>query len=148
MSQPPSNSRRIHVVGAALLRRGKVMAARRAPHVGAAGRWEFPGGKIEAGESPREALCRELREELRLDLRADEIGEHLGRGSFRGSRLVIVLDVYAVAAEAAGVVEAGWIPALTDHDRIRWLDAETLFDVDWAEADRPVLPRLRQLLSI
>lgn len=132
--------RDVHVVGAALLRGGRVLAARRAPHVSAAGKWEFPGGKVEEGESPRDALRRELREELGVDLL---VGDLLGRGIDDHRRLRILLDVYVVPwPERDGTAVA----ALVDHDEIRWLGAEELGTVDWAQADRPVLPKLRQML--
>ncbi|WP_338127029.1 (deoxy)nucleoside triphosphate pyrophosphohydrolase, partial [Corynebacterium hadale] len=62
-------SRAIRVVGAVLLIDAHVFAARRNPAKSQGGLWEFPGGKIEDGESPEEALARELREELRIDAR-------------------------------------------------------------------------------
>ena len=135
----PSRKLVVHVVGAALLREGKVLSARRARHVSAPGRWEFPGGKVEPGETPQEALRRELREELGLDL---AIGEFIGRGIDAHRSRDIVLDVYAVP----------WKPyrslgRLVDHDEVRWLGPEDLDDVDWAKADRPVLSELRRVLQ-
>ena len=56
--------RRITVVGAVIVRDGHILAARRGPKMSLAGLWEFPGGKVEPGEDPREALAREIREEL------------------------------------------------------------------------------------
>lgn len=127
------------MVGAALLRRDRVLAARRAPHVSAPGKWEFPGGKVEDGETPEQALRRELREELGLDL---EVGDLIGRGVDDHRRLKIVLDVYSVR----------WPPGrspgrLLDHDELRWLGPDELDSVDWANADRPILPKLRRLLE-
>ena len=68
----------ISVVGAAIIDPPYVLAFRRGPTVAMAGKWEFPGGKLERGESPRDALARELEEELRLSL---PIGERLGIGT-------------------------------------------------------------------
>ncbi|MDA8016817.1 MAG: (deoxy)nucleoside triphosphate pyrophosphohydrolase [Thermoanaerobaculia bacterium] len=127
------------MVGAALLRRGKVLAARRAPHVSAAGKWEFPGGKIEDDETPQQALRRELREELGLDL---AIGELIGRGIDDHRRRRIVLDVYVVPWTGGRS-----LGRLLDHDEVRWLGPQDLDTVDWATADRPILPKLRRILQ-
>ncbi|MFZ2502533.1 MAG: NUDIX domain-containing protein, partial [Nocardioides sp.] len=59
------------VVGAAIIRSGRVLAARRVAPAEAAGRWEFPGGKVEPGESPAEAVCREVAEELGCQVRVE-----------------------------------------------------------------------------
>ncbi len=101
----------------------------------AAGRWEFPGGKVEPGETEAESLVREVEEELGLLIRverwltgAEEIGErHLLR--------------VAVAAIQAGE------PVPTEHDEVRWLAAGELHEVDWLDADRPFLAELSQVLS-
>ena len=58
----------LQVVGAAIVRTGQVLAARRSYPAEAAGRWEFPGGKVDPGELPEAALCRELEEELDAEL--------------------------------------------------------------------------------
>lgn len=121
------------VVGAAVVRRGQVLAARRAAPSSAAGRWEFPGGKAEVGESPETALVRELREELDLRVR------------------VICWLEGAVPAGAAyllrvAVCETSGTPTLREHDELRWLGAEELDTVAWLEPDLPFLPELRERL--
>jgi 8-oxo-dGTP diphosphatase len=123
------------VVGAAIVRDGRVLAARRTAPASAAGRWEFPGGKVEPGETEADSLVREVEEELGLQIRverwlagAEPIGDHY------------LLKV-AVAA-----IEAGE-PAPTEHDAVRWLAAGELGEVDWLEADRPFLAELSHRLS-
>ena len=125
-------SERRAVVGAALLRDGRVLAARRTTPAAAAGRWEFPGGKVEPGESPESALVREVREELGCEV---EVAGWLSGAVPVGERheLTVAL-VRMVAGE----------PAPTEHDRIRWLGPDELGDVDWLEPDRPFLPGLRE----
>ena len=61
-------SKQINVVGAVIVRDGLILCAQRGPGGNLAGMWEFPGGKIEPGESPRDALVREIDEELRCEV--------------------------------------------------------------------------------
>jgi 8-oxo-dGTP diphosphatase len=120
----------VSVVGAALVRDGRVLASRRTepPHL--AGLWEFPGGKVEDGESDAEALVRELREELQVEV---EVGERLGGDLPIGT--AAVLRVYVC------VLLAGE-PALVDHDAHRWLSADELHDVPWIPVDLPLVDQL------
>ena len=119
------------VVGAALLRDGRVLAARRTAPAAAAGRWEFPGGKVEAGESPDRALVREIAEELGVVI---EIRRWLTGG-------VPIGTTHELTVAVAEIV--GGDPTPVEHDRIRWLAASELDDVDWLDPDRPFLPELR-----
>ena len=86
----------LSVVGAALLRGGRCQAARRGPGMPLAGKWEFPGGKLERGEAPEAALARELREELGVEARVEEL---LGRGEVFAEGRHVALDVYAARLE-------------------------------------------------
>ena len=128
--------REVHVVGAAILRSHKCLVARRAHHVSNAGCWEFPGGKVEAPESPQQALKREIAEELELEIR---VGSWLGRGTHLHFAKRIILDVYTAEITRGR-------PQLKDHDQIRWVDAEQVGGLHWAKADIPILPALESLL--
>lgn len=103
------------------------------------GKWEFPGGKVEPGETPEAALRREIQEELALEV---EVGPLLGRGTVEGPEVAIVLDVYG-ARVLRGELE------LREHARARWLHAGELAPLEWAAADIPIVPAveawLRQL---
>ena len=131
---------RVAVVGAALLRVGddgvrRVLAARRTdpPHL--AGRWEFPGGKVDPGESDEQALVRELDEELGIEA---SVGGRIGPDlDIRGTA---VLRIY-LAEITAGE------PTLNDHDELRWLAAHELRDVPWIEVDMPVVDLLGTVLA-
>ncbi len=122
------------VVGAALLSRGRVLAARRTSPPQAVGRWELPGGKVEPGETPETALVREIGEELGC---AIEI-----TGWLAGS--VPIGTAYTLEVATARLL-AG-TPTPTEHDLVRWLGPDELDDVDWLEPDRPFLVELRALL--
>jgi len=135
------------VVGAAIVRNtgrdGRCLAAQRGPAMRLPGKWEFPGGKVEDGEDAGAALAREVREELGLEI---EVGELLGSGRDDGGGggaaddVAVRLDVY-LATVIGGELR------LLEHAAIRWLTRAQLDDVDWAEADRPLLPLLRARLD-
>ena len=120
----------LDVVGAALAQHGRVLAARRRQPPG----WEFPGGKIEPGETPQAAIERECREELGVTVRA--VAE-LGVGRDAGIRLRL-WQVRLVA---------GTPRPLADHDALRWLGRDELEPLDWLAADRTLLPGVRALLG-
>lgn len=123
------------VVGAAILRDGSVLGARRTAPAAAAGRWEFPGGKVEPGETREAALVREVAEEL--GCRVEVTGWLAGE--------VPIGDSHTLAVALATLVDGE--PDPVEHDRVRWLAAGQLDDVDWLEADRPFLAELRELLT-
>jgi 8-oxo-dGTP diphosphatase len=121
------------VVGAAIVRRGRVLAARRAVPADLAGQWEFPGGKVEPGESDVDGLTRECREELGVQI---GVGELLG---------CIESPGFALRVYLAELI-AGEPQPLADHDELRWLGAAELEDVAWLPADRPLIAALRSRL--
>ena len=135
MSAPPRPP--LHVVGAAIVEGGRVFLARRGPGMSMAGKWEFPGGKVESGEEPRAALVREVAEELGV---AIEVGDFLGSGSAVHDGRRIDLDVWR-ARRLAGE------PLLGEHDRAGWFAAAELAALDWPEADLPILPALAATLG-
>jgi 8-oxo-dGTP diphosphatase len=123
------------VVGAAVVEGGKVLAARRTAPPALSGQWEFPGGKVELGESEPEALARELREELSLEV---EVGDLLGRVPLADGR---DLAVYRCRS-GSGTAQPG-----ADHDQVRWLSAAELSSVNWVEADRLLLDAVRAVCT-
>ncbi len=127
----------LHVVGAALVVDGRCLAVQRSALMRSPLEWEFPGGKVEAGESAVEALVREVSEELGL---AIEVGEFLARGTFEAPWRLIELDVY-LARLRGGELE------LREHQAARWLTADELGSVDWAKPDLPAVARLKELLA-
>ena len=116
------------VCAAVILRSGMVLLARRAPGRKGAGKWEFPGGRIEPGESPAAALKRELKEELNIEA---EVGPELARSRHAGEHGSIELIAFLVPRFTGEI-------ALADHDRLAWTEASKLLTFDLLPADRPI----------
>lgn len=121
------------VVAAVIASNGRVLACRRAPHTTAPGRWEFPGGKVEPGESAAEALVREIREELGVDIVV--LDELTTDDTAVGDRVVRLTCLRASLTGAAPHTS-------TDHDELRWVEPARLPDLDWADPDWPAVRML------
>jgi 8-oxo-dGTP diphosphatase len=125
------------VVVGAVIRDGRtVLAAQRARPPADAGRWEFPGGRVEAGEDECAALARECREELAADV---VVGARIGPDLVLRSGWVLRLYL----AEPA----PGAQPVAAEHRAIRWVSADEFADLDWLDADRIVLPAVAEALA-
>jgi len=123
------------VVAAAILRRSQVLVAQRNGPAEAAGRWEFPGGKVERGETLPAALARECAEELGCVV---TVGAELRRGrSAAGAELVLLR-----AELADGSAE----PKALEHREIRWLTKAALADLDWLPSNEPLAAALAESL--
>jgi len=120
----------VRMVTAAVIERdGKVLVARRKPELVAGGLWEFPGGKLEAGETPERGLARELAEELGVPAR---VGEHLCTVPFSGEIASFELVVFRTELLGEDL-------RLTDHDEIRWLAPGDMDEAEFSKPDRPVV---------
>jgi 8-oxo-dGTP diphosphatase len=115
------------VVAAAIIRDGRVLAARRSRPARLAGGWEFPGGKVESWESETDALVRECREELGVTV---QVGRRLGEALDDVIRLVL----YAAEADDSEP------RPLEDHDLVRWLAPDELDAVRWLPIDVGLVP--------
>ena len=99
-------------------------------------KWEFPGGKMEAGESREEALRREIREELDTEI---NIGKLLCTVEYDYPAFHLPMHCYLCSVVSVTLV-------LKEHESARWLPAEALESVDWLPADLQILPIIRQNL--
>ncbi|MFF3164108.1 MULTISPECIES: (deoxy)nucleoside triphosphate pyrophosphohydrolase [unclassified Streptomyces] len=118
------------VVGAALLDAGRLLAARRSAPPELAGRWELPGGKVEPGERPEDALTRELAEELGID--AEPVERVPGEWALKSP---YVLRVWTARLRPGSAAPR----PLQDHDELRWLTPERLWEVPWLDQDVPAV---------
>lgn len=134
---PPIGSGTVRkvVVAAAIVRGGRVLAARRSTPPELAGRWELPGGKAEPGEPPKDALEREIAEELGCEI---EVTTWLQGAAPIG-------ETHELRAALCRLVRGE--PDPTEHDETRWLAQHELDDLDWLEPDRPFLAQIRQHLA-
>jgi 8-oxo-dGTP diphosphatase len=130
-----ARAKTIDVAAAIIEENGKVLAARRAPGKHLEGLWEFPGGKLEPGESPEDCLKRELFEEFRVEV---HVGKFLGESVHDYGIKTIRLLAYRASRLDGDFV-------LKDHDEIVWLTRAELLDLNWAPADIPLVEAYRAL---
>ena len=108
---------------------GKIFIARRKEGKTMGGKWEFPGGKLEQGETEQACLQRELLEELGMQVK---VGEKLGENEHHYTDFSIRLIAYQCEFISATY-------ALTDHDAYEWVEVKVLSSFDLADADIPLL---------
>jgi 8-oxo-dGTP diphosphatase len=113
------------VVAAALIRDARLLVAQRAHPPALAGQWEFPGGKVERGETARAALVRECSEELGCQV---VVGEEIGRQSLADGALFLLFQV--------GLAPDSPAPAALEHRQVRWVQAGDLAALDWVATNR------------
>jgi 8-oxo-dGTP diphosphatase len=124
----------IHVACAIIERDGLVLAAQRKEGMRLALKWEFPGGKIDPGESPEECLKRELIEEMGVEI---DLGRPLDPVTHQYSFFAVTLYPFVCTIHSGDIT-------LHEHAAIRWLPPEELLSLDWAEADIPLIEHYLQ----
>jgi 8-oxo-dGTP diphosphatase len=129
------------VVAAVLIERGRVLLTQRKSGTHLAGAWELPGGKVEAGEDPREALRRELREEVGIEARVGEVVE-VTFHRYEDAGKAVLLLFFQATREAASPE-----PRALDVAATRWAAREELRDEDFPPADVAVLVKVRRALG-
>lgn len=124
-AMPPLDAepRSVRVLAAVIRRGDRLLLCRRPIHKRHGGLWEFPGGKLEAGESPRDAAARELREELAVDV--TNVGEIRFARQDPGSAFVIEFVDVEIEGE----------PLPIEHDEVRWCTAEEIARLPLAPSD-------------
>jgi mutator protein MutT len=128
----------IDVSAGIIVKRNKILAARRRAGLHLAGFWEFPGGKVEPNESPESCLVRELKEEFGIDTR---VTGYVGDNYHVYDDKIIHLIAFRVE-HLNGEIQ------LIDHDEIKWLAVDELDSLKWAEADIPLVQSFKASISL
>jgi 8-oxo-dGTP diphosphatase len=124
-------------VVAAVIRDGDKIFATQRGYGAFKGGWEFPGGKIEEGETPQEALVREIKEELEIEI---EVGELIDTIEYDYPTFHLSMDCFWAEIVSGDVV-------LKEHEAAKWLTKETLDSVEWLPADIALIERIKKCIK-
>ena len=125
----------IKVVAAIIINDGKVFATQRG-YGDFKGGWEFPGGKIEAGETPEEAIVREIKEELDTEI---EVVELLDTVEYDYPQFHLSMDCFICKIKSGDLI-------LKEHEAAKWLTKETLDSVEWLPADSGLIEKIKDII--
>ena len=123
----------VRVVAAIIIHENKIFATQRGYGEFKDG-WEFPGGKIEPGETPHEALVREIKEELGIEI---EVKDFLETVEYDYPKFHLSMDCFFCTIRSGELV-------LKEHEAAKWLTAETLESVEWLPADKGLIEGIRE----
>ena len=122
----------IEVVAGLIIKENQVFCTQRKNKGPLALKWEFPGGKIEAGETHSEALVRELKEELEIDV---VVKKYYMTITHKYPSFELVMHVYKFEGDLS-------VYKLNEHEAALWIDIDDLMSLDWAEADIPIVEKI------
>ena len=125
----------VRVAAAVIIDKGRVFATQRGYGEYKDG-WEFPGGKIEPGETPEEAIVREIKEELEAEIEPVRLIDTV-EYDYPGFHLS--MDCFLCRLKSENIV-------LKEHEAARWLDKNSLYDVEWLPADLGLIEKIKTLL--
>ena len=125
----------VRVAAAVIIDKGRVFATQRGYGEYKDG-WEFPGGKIEPGETPEEAIVREIMEELEAEIEPVRLIDTV-EYDYPGFHLS--MDCFLCRLKSENIV-------LKEHEAARWLDKSSLYDVEWLPADLGLIEKIKTLL--
>lgn len=128
--------KRVEVVAAVLIHNNLVFACQRG-YGEFKDMWEFPGGKVEPGESPEDALRREIREELEVDINVGDLIETIEYD----------YPAFHLSMKCFACTIAGGSPHLLEHEAAKWLTSMQLCSVDWLPADVTLIPKIEKMLE-
>ena len=136
-SQLPKTRKTIEVVALAmqLTENGTYLLARRGPDESGAGKWEFPGGKIESGETQQQALVREIQEELNLQIQPSEL-VYLGQNFHAYPSADILIFLWKLQVDKKPQMQ------LLDHDMTAWLQPAEMQEISLSPGDKPFISLL------
>lgn len=127
--------RRVEVVAAAIIENNKVFTCQRG-YGSKKGWWEFPGGKIEQGETHEQTLKREMREELNATI---DVHSHLRTVEFNYTDFHLTMHCYLCSLQSE--------PTLLEHTQSKWLSKDEIYSVNWLPADIELLEDVEKLLN-
>ena len=127
----------VKVVAAIIIHENKIFATQRGYGEFKDG-WEFPGGKIEPGETPQEALAREIKEELDIEIKVKDFLETV---EYDYPTFHLSMDCFFCTIKSGELV-------LKEHEAAKWLTVETLDSVDWLPADQGLVEGIREYMQL
>ncbi len=125
----------IRVVAAIIIHNNKVFATQRG-YGEFKDMWEFPGGKIEPEESPKDAIVREIREELDTEI---EAGDLIDTIEYDYPEFHLSMDCYICTVKSGKLI-------LKEHEAAKWLAKEDLYSVEWLPADLSLIPKIQEMV--